>query len=110
MNGEPVAREALGQYDSLHADSLATLYQESLDAGEYHVLLHERSPSGELHEVTVPDDMYFTLGDNRDRSADSRMWGFVPDDYLVGRAFLIWMSWDVHNNRVDWGRIGERIQ
>jgi len=110
VNGEAVAQEEIGQYDGLHADSLATLHRETLDAGDYKVLVHERSPSGELDAVEVPEGMYFTIGDNRDRSADSRMWGFVPDEYLVGRAFLIWMSWDVHNNRVDWGRIGEGIQ
>ena len=35
------------------------------------------------------------MGDNRDDSADSRAWGFVPDDHLVGRAFLIYFSWDM---------------
>lgn len=47
---------------------------------------------------TFKMDYFFMMGDNRHNSADSRFWGFVPDDHIVGKAVFIWMSWNANGN------------
>ncbi len=55
-------------------------------------LFDQCSYSEEEVRCTVPAGHYFMMGDNRDNSRDSRYWGFVPDEMIVGKAFLIWMN------------------
>lgn len=62
----------------------------------------------------VPPGHYFVMGDNRDRSQDSRFWGYVPMEAIKGKAFVIYWSWDWDDGgpiwqRVRWGRIGDLI-
>jgi signal peptidase I len=70
-------------------------------------------PSGRGHStrddygpVTVPPNHFFVMGDNRDRSYDSRFWGFVDLPEVKGRAFLIYWSWDGDDHWVRWSRLG----
>lgn len=54
--------------------------------------------SDNFDPVKVPQGYYFAMGDNRDNSKDSRAWGFVPQDYIKGRAFIIYWSFDGPQN------------
>ena len=63
--------------------------------------------------VVVPKDSLFVMGDNRNNSEDSRFWGYVPFDNVLGKAFVIYFSWNGKaenlQNKVRWSRIGELI-
>lgn len=81
------------------------------EAPDYHIeavasFPHRENCSYSASEVRcmVPEGSYFMMGDNRDNSRDSRYWGFVPDDMIVGKAFLIWMNFG------DMGRVGTSIK
>lgn len=69
-----------------------------------------QNPRDNTKPIIVPADSYFVMGDNRDRSYDSRFWGFVKRDKIKGLAFIKYWSWDRDNNRVRWNRIGRTIQ
>jgi signal peptidase I len=66
----------------------------------------------EVTEYTFKQDYYFMMGDNRHNSLDSRYWGFVPEDHIVGKAFFIWLSLDRDAgflNKIRWSRFFKLI-
>ena len=83
-------------------------YQEDLNGVVHNIFVRPDLPAVD-YDVVVPEGNYFMMGDNRDDSADSRFWGFVPNNYLRGRAFLVWMSWNGKTDSVRWSKIGSLI-
>lgn len=97
INGAPVQRELTGQIDNpdiTEEQRPVDVYRETLSNGvSYDTFdLTPNSISDRTREFTVPEGHYFMMGDNRDNSADSRVFGFVPAENLVGRANIIFFS------------------
>jgi signal peptidase I len=86
----------------------AQLFDEKLDEADHQILLHDRSSSRNGQWV-VPEGHYFMMGDNRDRSNDSRVWGFVPEENLLGRAIGVWLNFDFDKGCADLSRVGNGI-
>ncbi len=83
-------------------------YSENLNGVIHNIFVRTDVPAVDF-DIVVPEGSYFMMGDNRDDSADSRFWGFVPSSYFRGKAFLVWMSWDSKTGTVRWSKIGKMI-
>lgn len=92
INGEKMVQQA---YEDEPAAPRSVVMMENLGESEH--LMQRRILPTRLSlnfSATVPDGHYFMIGDNRDNSSDSRVWGPVPESRIVGKAFARWMFWD----------------
>ncbi len=123
INGQPVETTSVPDFFDAERVAYAKQFDEKLprgDGAKDHRILQDDDRSGVISPIQgfmpnahcrysdgytsltckVPQGQYFMMGDNRDNSSDSRYWGFVPDENIVGKAFLIWMNFG------NMGRIG----
>lgn len=108
VNGQEAKRTFVEYTIDESSGKAVAKYKENLNGVVHDIYIRADVPAVDF-DVVVPPGNYFMMGDNRDDSADSRFWGFVPDNYLRGKAFLVWMSWNGKAGNLRWSKIGRVI-
>lgn len=126
VNDEHIAREDTGETFQDKDHRILKIGRENL-GGHVHAVLDEPRINGpDLRATRLPEGRYLMMGDNRDLSNDSRIWGTIRLADMKGPAFILYWSWDwdgpwldlvnpitwweLLTDRMRWGRIGDRIQ
>lgn len=118
--------DAFGPLYIPKAGDVITLDEKNYKLYDRAIRVYEHNPTFEMRDgkfynngqeittYTFQQNYYFMMGDNRHNSADSRFWGFVPEDHVVGKALFIWMSWDSNGQnileKIRWKRIFNGIR
>ncbi|MGH8745333.1 MAG: signal peptidase I [Burkholderiales bacterium] len=109
INGHLVVERQIDDYLSKERMQFYRRYVEDLGGVKHEILIDQNAPdyvpqlrtfpfskncnyNSDSLVCTVPPGNYFMMGDNRDNSSDSRVWGFVPDANIIGKAFFIWLN------------------
>ncbi len=111
-NFGPLVLPKKGMTISLNENNIA-LYKKAIQVYEHHDLKIENGQifidGKSVNQYTFAQDYYWMMGDNRHNSADSRYWGFVPEDHIVGKAVFVWLSLDANktlaNGKIRWNKL-----
>ncbi len=110
INGEEIKISGQNPYVIPGSDDVragVVLREEFLGDAPHDILQNDFPQQRGQMVWEVPEGHYFMVGDNRDNSNDSRAWGFVPEENLVGKAKYVWMHW---SDGILWDRLGEKIE
>jgi signal peptidase I len=108
INGQKIPqelKETASHTDEEGHTQEVLLKEENLMGVKHAIYQNQHQDSDNFNDIVVPEKMYFAMGDNRDGSADSRYWGFVPEQNILGKAVLVWMSWDSTLHKIRWNRL-----